>query len=492
MITLNFYSLTEDPRKVSKTPTPAVVGPGAATSLSGTFKDPVDTFEPRVIVELGDSYIHVFNYVQISEWSKYYFVVDKEILQKGLVRLYLREDVLNTYSTEILALNAYVERTESNYKPLLADSRRTLLQSVQHTVLTPSSGTGSFDPTPNLATRRSYVVVLANFPGVTGSKIYTSTDPNRIFPGVAHIGSDTSTMAYAFTRAELEAFFQQYYATDWSTILNGLAGNSSDGIVDVIAYPFQITDTTLFTSATPVTPSMFNHSITGAQAMKLVANPYILFDFGTFQQVTTDFLGREPYSEAVLFLPYVGEVNVPMAALNNGISVKYEVDVVAGEAMVTVVDNVTGVYVKTATARLGLHVPISRTNNVEQARNGLLAGLSSINAIGGMQANPGQSLSALSGSMVKMGLNTAHYNVERPASTVARMLRFDPYVLITSSVDDSPLAYGHFVGYPYQATTLLSGLSGFAVIGEVFGALTNATGREQDEAWKLLKSGVLF
>ena len=69
MITLNFYSLTEDPRKVSKTPTPAVVGPGAAVSLSGTFKDPVDTFEPRVIVELGDSYIHAFNYVQIFEWS---------------------------------------------------------------------------------------------------------------------------------------------------------------------------------------------------------------------------------------------------------------------------------------------------------------------------------------------------------------------------------------------------------------------------------------
>ena len=77
-------------------------------------------------------------------------------------------------------------------------------------------------------------------------------------------------------------------------------------------------------------------------------------------------------------------------------------------------------------------------------------------------------------------------------SALGRVLHCDPYLLITSSIDETPANYGHFVGYPLESVATLSTLSGFTVVGEVFGHIADEMEDEHNEIMRLLKSGVIL
>ena len=492
-MTLYLYNLLVDPRTVDKSVNGAL-SPVTFLNLdqgyiaTGTLRDRCSIVDPVFTLELDNSNVGKFNYLYAVEWGRYYFVRETVVERTGLVTAYCHVDVLYTYKTSILNLSAYVERNETNAKPFLPDAKRPLSQDVTHTVITPSSGTGQFSPVSNLASRRSFVGIMSNFPGIPGSNSYTNDDPNRIYPGVAHVGNDTGTIGYSFTHSEMDAFFQEFYNTNWSAILNSLVGNSTDAITDIISYPFTLDDAYLYGANPSQAIQLCNHAMT-AQAYKLIANPYKWFSFGSFKLVTGSFVEREPYTRATMYLPYVGEIEIPMFNLNNGVTVKYQVSLMTGECVVSITDDVTGVYVHTARAQIGIHIPITKTNNVEQARNGLLTGMQSL---GGLSQDAGQSLSVMGNSLVKMGLNTLRTTTGRPANETGRMLRYDPYVLVEKTVDLTPVNYGHFVGYPLESVATLSTLSGFTVVGEVFGHIADEMEDEHDEIMRLLKSGVIL
>ena len=489
-MTITVYRLQCDPRKVDKSGTGDLYSP-VLTSFSGnvvtgTLRDRCSITDPVFSLAIVDSDAGAFNYLYVSEWGRYYFVKETVIERDGLVTVYCHVDVLYSNKASIKNLSAYVERNENTYNAFLPDAKRPLSQDVDYTVLTPSSGTGSFNPTSNLGSTRSFVGIMANFPGVPGSYSYTNSDTNRIYPGLAHVGNDTGTIGYTFTHNELDAFFQEFYGINWTGIINGLVGDATDAITDIIAYPFKMDDAYLYGTTPSQAVQICNHSMT-ATAYKLIANPYKLFSFGTFTYSSSSFVEREPYTRATMYLPYVGEVSIPMKNLNNGITVKYQVSLLTGDCVVTITDDVTGVYVHTATAHIGIHVPITKTNNVEKARNGLLLGMQALQNV----ANP-SNLSALGGTLVKMGLNTEKATSSKPADETARMLRYDPYILIEKTKDLTPAYFGTYNGYPLQDVKTLSTLSGFTIVGEVFGHMSSTMEDEHDEIMRLLKTGVIL
>lgn len=494
-MTIYLYNLLTDPRTVDKSGTgmlsPASMpntGYDIITGMSGTLRDRCDMIDPVISLAIDKSEVTNFNYIYVKDWKRYYFVNRIVIETTGLLTIYCHVDVLFSYKDGIRALSAYVARTESNAKPFLADPKRPLSQNETYTVLTPSSGTGVFNPTSNTSSKLSFVILLANYPGIGGTVTYTNDDPNRIFPGAGYSAGGLSTKNYAMTRDQVELFFQDFYNTNWSSILNSLLGNSADGVTDLISYPFDIPSGVITTDTNPQAVSMFNHAMT-AQGSKLRCNPYVTFSFGSFTQTSNDYIHREPYSKARMYLPYVGEIDIPMLALNDGITVKYQVNLLDGDAVVSVTNDVTGVYVYTATAHIGIHVPVSKTNNVEQARNNLLA---MVQAGSAFAQNPVNGLASLGNALVKIGLNTEHINAGKPASELSRMLRYDPYILLTETEDLTPVNYGKFVGYPYEDIDTLSSFSGFTVVGEVFGHMSFAQENEQNEIFNLLKSGVIL
>lgn len=492
-MTIYLYNLTADPRTVDKSGTGVLVdaiidGYSGVTGMAGTLRDRCDMVDPVFMLEIKSADIKNFNYLYVSEWARYYFVKHITVERNDLISVYCHEDVLYTYAGDIKALSAYVLRNELNYKPFLADPKRVLSQNEQYTVIVPTTGTGSFDPKSNLASRVSYVILLANNPGIGGTKTYSPNDDvNSVIPGIAHTGDAVCNLAFALNRTQIEAFFGEFFNTNWSGIINSLMGNASDGIADVISYPFQIPNTIFTTDTNPQAMHLFNHALT-TQGNKLVANPYLEYSFGTFTYTSTDFVRREPYTKATLYLPYVGEVPIPMIALNDGITVKYLVAVTTGDAFVSVVNSVTGAYVYKATAHIGIHVPVSRTNNVEQARNNLLLSTGMLGAM----ASPVGGLVSLGNTLIKRGLNTQHMTAERTPAVDSRMARYDPYVLITATEDLTPANYGHYYGLPCEDVLTLSGLTGFTVVGEVFGHMGFAQEDEQAEVMSLLKSGVIF
>ena len=494
-MTITVYRLQCDPRKVDKSGTGDLYTPTLSSwsgnVATGTLRDRCSITDPVFMLELDDTDVGAFNYLYVDEFARYYFVKETVVERSGLVSVYCHVDVLYSFKSGITALDAYIERNETGGDAFLPDAKRPLSQDVDYTVLTPSNGTGSFNPVDNLATKRTFVGIMANFPGIPGSYVYTNTDVNRIYPGLAHVGNDTGTIGYTFTHNELDAFFQEFYGVNWTGILSGLVGNATDAITDIIAYPFKMDDSYLYGSTPSQAVQICNHSM-NATAYKLIANPYKLFSFGSFKYTTGSFVTREPYARATIYLPYVGEVSIPMKNLNNGVTVKYQVSLLTGDCVCSITDDVTGVYVHTATAHIGIHVPITKTNNVEKARNGLLLGMQALTSIANVGSNPGGGLSALGNSLVKMGLNTEKATSSKPADETARMLRYDPYVLIETTKDLTPVYYGKFIGYPMQEVHTLSSLSGFTIVGEIFGHMAFAMEDEHNEIMRLLKTGVIL
>lgn len=122
MITVQLYITTDDPKTVGKTLTPV-------TSVQGDFNDAedVDILNPDIV--LGMATLPTFNYVGID--NRFYFVssgIKRRI--DGTWLIPLKEDVLETWKTEIKNLNALIERQEHVFNlnikdPLLKVTNKT-------------------------------------------------------------------------------------------------------------------------------------------------------------------------------------------------------------------------------------------------------------------------------------------------------------------------------------------------------------------------------
>lgn len=99
-----------------------------ADYIVGVFREDTSILTPTIELDLrnisGDDIsgkIPNFNYVYISEFSRYYFVDDIEVVTNDLIRIYLTVDVLYTWQNYIENLTAFVERNEFDYNPELID-----------------------------------------------------------------------------------------------------------------------------------------------------------------------------------------------------------------------------------------------------------------------------------------------------------------------------------------------------------------------------------
>ena len=75
-----------------------------------------------VIVIGYDSSILQHTYAYITDFGRYYFITNMEVLPGQEIRLSLHVDVLMTYKDQIKACNARVTRSQSNYDPMISDN----------------------------------------------------------------------------------------------------------------------------------------------------------------------------------------------------------------------------------------------------------------------------------------------------------------------------------------------------------------------------------
>lgn len=92
------------------------------TTLTGTLRDSCDIVNPVIMIEYNT--VIDFNYVFITEFNRYYYLVSATVDRNNMWTISLRCDVLMSFKTKIKLLNVLIKRTSDSrfINPLLVDS----------------------------------------------------------------------------------------------------------------------------------------------------------------------------------------------------------------------------------------------------------------------------------------------------------------------------------------------------------------------------------
>lgn len=527
-VTIYFYMINEDPRVLTKTLTgcAASIDFEANSSMTGSFKEEVDLFEPRVLIQIDEYYMNNFNYVKIDELNRYYFVREKRLVRTGLLELHLIEDVRMTWSADVLLSNGFVARTASNLKPFLEDGRRPLARSVTRSVIGPALlNQGQFEvstPAASPGTDPTIILSVAN-PGLSSLirpySIVSRTDTDwAVDVDPIYTSGAITTFLYALTVDQLAAFYTYLNTTDWANntaVQRLLVGHGAEGIINVMAYPFKLAHTALQTSKYGIVkdPGQTKHIYmygedTGKEGYITYQNCNPIIDFGTFKYKDSadSFLDFEPFTTCRMYIPYCGSIDIPMAVMaNGGVTLNYVIDMGTGSCEAIVKGSSPDAYVQIVQGQIGVHVPILSSNANEVTKNTLhsleqlIQGVIQTGAGMGMMAAGGggsgmfmQGVNNLMGSIHKMVYNPHTFSSTVTESSLGRALYCDPYCLISRVDDETPANYGDYVGYPYEQIAALNTMTGRCEVSELFGSFSGATAREMDAIRQALREGTIF
>ena len=96
---------------------------GVASYTGAVARMNVSMIKPVLKLEESCANIVSANYCYISDFGRYYQIVDKEADENGLFTISCVEDVLASFSTGISQLHGIVARQKDNYDMYLKDER---------------------------------------------------------------------------------------------------------------------------------------------------------------------------------------------------------------------------------------------------------------------------------------------------------------------------------------------------------------------------------
>lgn len=496
-VDMSVYTLNSEKNKVNKTVNSSDLS--LVTTYQGTLKDETDLMNPSILLELPA--VPAFNYVYITQLGRYYFVRDYSIVRNGLYRINLREDVLTSFGSQILQQGAVLSRYESDENPMLVDSKRPMSSAVSYSIIPfTASGTHRLDKTLLDSSSRCFAVTLSTGPA-TGEAYGGTVLPFETLPLVASpIGANGIT--YACTKSTVKELIQYMNSNDFASFIGKLfVGHGSEGIINIVAFPFDID----IASSNSELLQMFNSPIGSLTGYRIRENGYYIINYGTYVPGVADsFLDFEPFTRYKVYLPYIGWEDIPakdMVQSTSGIGLAYAIDLRNGEAEAMLYDPVTRKPYRIISGQVGVNVPITSSNALDQARNTLNNGLNAAMGLGSLAAGVGTGNApvAVAGAtnLVNAGIrqveNTISMRGTAPSSSLSMINHSIPFILKETQGDLIPTNYGHTIGYPSMIYKVLSTLSGYAEIDSIhLEGFTTATEAEIDEIENLLKSGVIF
>lgn len=112
---ITLYKTSSERHRLSKVLTNSV------TKNNCHILDGTSITDPVVVIGY-DATLLTHSYAYISDFSRYYFITNIEVLPGQEMRLSLHVDVLMTYKDQIKACNSRVTRSQSNYDPMISDN----------------------------------------------------------------------------------------------------------------------------------------------------------------------------------------------------------------------------------------------------------------------------------------------------------------------------------------------------------------------------------
>ena len=145
-----FYTSSAEPNSF-----PKVLG--SAIRYQGELRDECDILNPVLTIE-GLNPNTTFNYCYIPDFKRYYFITESSVIRTGLIQFNLHVDVLQSWSKEILELEAIISRNEYDFNNHLEDTRVPAWSNNMTSYKEPTNITGNISM-PNLS-NELYNIVL--------------------------------------------------------------------------------------------------------------------------------------------------------------------------------------------------------------------------------------------------------------------------------------------------------------------------------------------
>lgn len=145
-----FYTSSAEPNSF-----PKVLG--EAIRYQGELRDECDILNPVLTIE-GLNPDTTFNYCYIPDFKRYYFITESSVVRTGLIQFNLHVDVLQSWSKEILELEAIISRNEYDFNNHLEDIRVPAWSNNLSSYKEPTNITGDISM-PNLS-NELYNIVL--------------------------------------------------------------------------------------------------------------------------------------------------------------------------------------------------------------------------------------------------------------------------------------------------------------------------------------------
>ena len=374
-------------------------------------------------------------------------------------------------------------------------------------------------------------------------------------PGVEYSGMDSTATglyrAYKMTLSEV----QNFGAKLWSaSILDTLAkhfDNPLDVVIGLLEYPFDVPSGTSQEITFGWIPDWANPlGVTGS----LVNGEYLNVSFGSISipRYSGSFYDFQPYTQAQLYLPYIGFVPLKFSEIVDGtLSINYIVSVTTGIAVAQVTSSKIGV-IGTYNCSVGRQLPLNSRDLsglymlaakaaavvaagvvaiAAPAVGGALASGAGAEAAGalntairmeGMGINPdpmlnqaiafenqaityqqeGMRISNMAKSGAKTfgqsalsGASNANASIQRSGAFDAisgRCSKQKAFILISIPHQNMPIKYAETIGFPSNIGGVLSDFQGYTEVRSIQIKATGATAQELKELESIVRGGIVI
>lgn len=149
-MSVTLYQTTDDRRTIDKTLS------GALAFSTVNIKRDTNILNPYIIITTQNN-IFSYNYAYVSDFSRYYYIDNIDVLSGGRVGLSLKCDVLKSHATEIKNLYGLMTRSEAVGAPTYVNDDRLPLYP-DKTVKTIEFTGGNFNIKTATSSSRNYVL----------------------------------------------------------------------------------------------------------------------------------------------------------------------------------------------------------------------------------------------------------------------------------------------------------------------------------------------
>ena len=351
-----------------------------------------DTDIVNPMIELSGSHLENWqktNYIYIADFSRYYFVSSKVMVDQNHLDLYLRCDVLESYKSNIRGTTQFVTRSEKSGSWYVPDASMPYRTSVTHS----SQNLSAFKPLPvnNLTnTSPNILVAVADGYYTSDRSTYSSMYPPQY--GIRY---------YVMTPRQLH--YLAYYLSGGGTwVSSWLNANASTGVFRISAFPFELPHNSTQTAITigNATPEMVGTSGTETipcYELRQSTNYSTWSLYSSYKanvavsNIPTDFRAAADGVAQQIYLPFSGWHELQSSLFINRpyINIEYRVNVLMGTGTIILYaltdaqsdsteEDIIANYEFTCCA----DIPLTISNATEISRNTTNAVISAVLSIG--------------------------------------------------------------------------------------------------------------